>query len=394
MKTLFLFLASFISTVLSKENSKAIANIKQTYKGQIRGKVVFKEGHQGVLITGLIKGLTPGFHGLHIHQGKCGNVGDHFNPQHVLHGGQDKNLKGRGHVGDLGNIVADHRGIAMFQLWDEVVSLDPESENYVVGRSVAVHDDMDDLGLGHRKDSLKNGNSGNVIGCGMIIQNAASGGANEVKKKRNKGKNPELSKIINSFNSFNNLRQGYFDDSLHYHDMYENEANPDGSKESNNEESNNKESNNDGSNNEGSNNEGSNDDRNNNEGSKTKGSNNEGANNDGANSEGANSELTKSEGSVNKETNSDGANTNKTTDKTTNKGEDSEGTGNNDTNSEGINNEGKTNAGTNNKVTNSMSRNNTTSSKNNTTKNNTNYNNSSGTKGDWKHDIGKKNAQI
>ncbi|KAJ1367440.1 hypothetical protein KIN20_028350 [Parelaphostrongylus tenuis] len=59
-------------------------------------------------ITGIVHGLTPGLHGIHVHEfGKLGDgcleAGDHYNPTGMNHGAPS--AKNR-HVGDLGNIIA------------------------------------------------------------------------------------------------------------------------------------------------------------------------------------------------------------------------------------------------------------------------------------------------
>ena len=87
-------------------------------------------------------------HGFHIHQfgdltNGFINAGNHFNPFNKSHGGP---IDEERHVGDLGNINANEEGIAKFDLTDKLIKLNgPYS---IVGRSVAVHNDHDDLGTG------------------------------------------------------------------------------------------------------------------------------------------------------------------------------------------------------------------------------------------------------
>ncbi|KIH53886.1 copper/zinc superoxide dismutase, partial [Ancylostoma duodenale] len=122
-------------------------------------------------IQGEIKGLTPGLHGFHVHQygdltNGCTSTGSHFNPFNKTHGGpRDENR----HNGDLGSIEAGPDGVARFNITDPMVKL--HGKNSVIGRAVVVHANVDDLGKGkgsRRKESLKTGNAGARLACGVI----------------------------------------------------------------------------------------------------------------------------------------------------------------------------------------------------------------------------------
>lgn len=112
--------------------------------------------------------LPAGKHGFHIHeygdmrQG-CMSTGSHYNPFKHSHG--DLNKK-QNHVGDLGNIIVDEHGRCSAEI---IVNFLPLMGTYgVIGRSMVIHKNADDLGLGHNKESKQNGNSGNRISCGVI----------------------------------------------------------------------------------------------------------------------------------------------------------------------------------------------------------------------------------
>ncbi|XP_071454936.1 copper chaperone for superoxide dismutase-like [Hetaerina americana] len=123
------------------------------------------------IIEGVLDGLTPGLHGIHIHeygdisQG-CNSVGDHYNPMNKRHGSPYQD-DGERHVGDLGNIFADQHGRATFKIVDQVVKTWD-----IIGRSVAVTEREDDLGLGGNKGSAIDGNSGRRLACGIISRSA------------------------------------------------------------------------------------------------------------------------------------------------------------------------------------------------------------------------------
>ena len=70
------------------------------------------------------------------------------------------------HVGDLGNIVADESGKASFSFSDSHLSL--FGVHSIVGRSVVVHAEEDDLGRGGHDDSKTTGHAGARVACGVI----------------------------------------------------------------------------------------------------------------------------------------------------------------------------------------------------------------------------------
>lgn len=122
-----------------------------------------------------IKGLTPGKHGFHVHEKAdfsegCVSAGPHYNPHGKEHGGPDDENR---HVGDLGNIEPDASGVAKGEIVDKQIKL--AGEFTVIGRSMMVHADPDDLGKGDHsepgvngKTSKTTGNAGARIACGEI----------------------------------------------------------------------------------------------------------------------------------------------------------------------------------------------------------------------------------
>ena len=88
-------------------------------------------------------------------------MGGHYNPDNVTHGSVED-----GHVGDLGNIEADENGMARFSIQAKRVDL--IGDRSVVGRGLVIHADEDDLGKGGDEESLKTGNAGDRLACGVI----------------------------------------------------------------------------------------------------------------------------------------------------------------------------------------------------------------------------------
>jgi len=116
-----------------------------------------------------ISGLPPNtHHGFHVHEfgdntNGCTSAGSHYNPHGQVHGAPEDAVR---HVGDLGNVTTDASGNVDTVIEDEWVSLiGPLS---VIGRTMVVHDGMDDLGKGGHELSLTTGNAGGRLACGVI----------------------------------------------------------------------------------------------------------------------------------------------------------------------------------------------------------------------------------
>ena len=137
---------------------------------QIKGYVLFREFKEqkktGIVLR--LTGVPPGEHGFHIHQSGdlregCNSLCAHFNPYEKNHGGpKDKER----HVGDLGNIEPDSKGEVNKTMYDRKIKL--SGKNSIIGRSVVIHANRDDLGKGGNAESLKTGNAGKRIACGVI----------------------------------------------------------------------------------------------------------------------------------------------------------------------------------------------------------------------------------
>jgi len=141
----------------------------------VRGLVTFTQSKSGsssqpVIVKASLSGLKPGKHGFHIHSlgdlsKGCASAGGHFNPIGSPHGGPSDSFDKR-HVGDLGNVTADENGNVDVTFEDSLLTL--QGELSIIGRSVVVHADEDDLGQGGHPDSLTTGHAGSRIACGVI----------------------------------------------------------------------------------------------------------------------------------------------------------------------------------------------------------------------------------
>ncbi|KAF4521428.1 hypothetical protein B566_EDAN010585 [Ephemera danica] len=136
----------------------------------IKGTVWFEQATAGgaVKVTGEVAGLTKGLHGFHVHEfgdntNGCISAGAHFNPLGKTHGGPSDEVR---HVGDLGNLTAGDDGKATIDLTDNLISL--SGAHNIIGRTVVVHADPDDLGKGGHELSPTTGNAGARVCCGVI----------------------------------------------------------------------------------------------------------------------------------------------------------------------------------------------------------------------------------
>lgn len=167
--TLFLFSALLLAGCANMTGSPriAVATLEPTQGHATRGTVSFVQKGLKIVVDARFTDLAPGSHGIHIHErGDCSSpdgqsAGGHFNPSGKLHGGP---MTPAHHAGDLGNIIAQSDGTATLQVTVPTtqISLNDTSVNSIVGKSVIVHADPDDL------SSQPAGNSGKRLACGVI----------------------------------------------------------------------------------------------------------------------------------------------------------------------------------------------------------------------------------
>ncbi|KAJ3566035.1 hypothetical protein NP233_g7255 [Leucocoprinus birnbaumii] len=151
--------------------TKAVVILIPQSDPKVTGTITFEQpNHPGpVTVSGDIKGLPANAErGFHVHQwgdltDGCTSAGSHFNPFGKTHGGPSSSVR---HVGDLGNIKSDSKGEAKFKFRDNVIALNGPAS--IIGRAIVVHAGTDDLGQGGNEESLKTGNAGARVACGVI----------------------------------------------------------------------------------------------------------------------------------------------------------------------------------------------------------------------------------
>lgn len=145
----------------------AVTDVKPTAGNTASGTATFVERKGKILVDGRFKGLTPGQHGIHIHEkGDCSapdatSAGGHYNPTNEPHGGPGS---AKHHGGDLGNLTADANGDATLKATLDTgrFGLGKLSSNTIAGKSLVIHADPDDFA------SQPAGNSGKRVACGVI----------------------------------------------------------------------------------------------------------------------------------------------------------------------------------------------------------------------------------
>ena len=145
----------------------ATAVLKDANGTQV-GKADFTEDGNGLVHLNVsVRGLSPGVHGIHIHEkGNCSgpsfaSAGDHYNPSGKHHG---LNNTAGPHAGDMPNLVVGKDGTGHMSITDDRVTLSPGPATLFTanGTSLVIHAGPDD------QKSDPSGNSGGRIACGVI----------------------------------------------------------------------------------------------------------------------------------------------------------------------------------------------------------------------------------
>ncbi|NXJ74490.1 SODE dismutase, partial [Trogon melanurus] len=136
-------------------------------KPQVTGQVLFRQYYSyGRLeavfyLDGLPLDNNQSARAIHIHElgdlsNGCDSTGGHYNPFRVNH---------PRHPGDFGNFSPKEGKIRKYKANLFATLFGPYS---IMGRSVVIHEQEDDMGKGNNKASLENGNAGRRLACCVI----------------------------------------------------------------------------------------------------------------------------------------------------------------------------------------------------------------------------------
>jgi superoxide dismutase, Cu-Zn family len=159
----------FAAAVYAHEGTTHNATaVMKDVKGNTVGLAAFTEDSSGLVhINVNASGLTPGLHGIHIHdKGNCTepsftSAGGHYNPLGKEHGLKNPNGP---HAGDLPNLEVGEDGKGYMNVTTGLVTLSdgPTTLFTANGTSLVIHDGSDD------QMTNPSGNSGSRIICGII----------------------------------------------------------------------------------------------------------------------------------------------------------------------------------------------------------------------------------
>ena len=141
----------------------------QNGQGKSVGTATLQQSAAGVTIKLNVHDLTPGDHGIHVHQAaKCDgpdfkSAGPHFNPDGKKHGLESADGP---HAGDIPNFIVDANGKSKATVVAKGVSLGDGANSVFTGGGTAlvIHAKGDD----NKTDP--SGNSGDRVVCGVITK--------------------------------------------------------------------------------------------------------------------------------------------------------------------------------------------------------------------------------
>lgn len=141
-----------------------VVAIESRSGSKLTGKATLSRVEGGVKVDIQVAGAPPGKLATHVHEtGDCSapdakSAGGHFNPEHHQHALPPAAER---HLGDLGNIDIGPEGKGSLEIVVKGANLEPGDPDSFLGRSIIVHEKLDDGGQ-------PTGNAGGRIGCGVI----------------------------------------------------------------------------------------------------------------------------------------------------------------------------------------------------------------------------------
>ncbi|WP_223155041.1 superoxide dismutase family protein [Alkalibacillus aidingensis] len=140
------------------------------------GEATFTEGAEGVDIEAEVVGLSPGFHGIHIHENpECEppsfeTAGGHWSTdEEAEHGLMHPDGS---HVGDMPNLLVEDDGTATFEYTIEDATLLDGQDSFFAengGKALIIHEEEDD-GI-----SQPAGDAGERVACAEILKSDEEG---------------------------------------------------------------------------------------------------------------------------------------------------------------------------------------------------------------------------
>lgn len=155
--------------IKTRKRTNAVKGVAVFNDANIQGDVVICDYKQGVLLKATFTKLPSGLHGFHIHKAGdlrgegCMGLCEHYDLGHHVHGAGPTSKKER-HTGDLGNIAIPPKRSFIKKSY----YIKGPHVQHLLGRSLIVHEDEDDLGKGTHDDSKTTGHSGKRMGCAII----------------------------------------------------------------------------------------------------------------------------------------------------------------------------------------------------------------------------------
>lgn len=149
----------------TKQSTDGVCVFHTESSQSVKGAVTLRSrGKNQTLFECNLSGLSPGLHGFHVHKfgdlrEECKSACEHYNPHNTTHGGRSGHKR---HKGDLGNLIVTEDGTCNDTFIADV------SVDEIIGRMLIIHDGEDDLGKGGNAESLKTGNAGPRLACGVI----------------------------------------------------------------------------------------------------------------------------------------------------------------------------------------------------------------------------------